>query len=106
MQVEHKQSSPYPEVIKDGSALTIEGVQYDLASMQQDSERIENIKDKSGRFLANIILPPKTYKEVDTGETDGDGNPVYELQAQPLDMARVRLVLWKKYIEPETQEVI
>lgn len=105
MQTQYKQSPPYPEVSLNGSVLTIDGQDYDLASLQQDAENIINIRDR-GRFLANIVIPPKSYSEVDTGETDEDGNAIYEKQAEPLNIARVRLVVWQKYIEPETQEVI
>lgn len=105
MQMQYKQAPPYPDVDRSGTTLTIDGQSFDLAAMQQDSERIENIRDERGRFLANIIIPPRSYEEVDTGETDEDGMAIYELQAQPLNVARVRLVLWQKRPEQETEEV-
>ena len=105
MQMQYKQAPPYPDVGLSGTTLTIDGQSFDLAAMQQDSERIENIRDGRGRFLANMIIPPKVYEEVDTGEADEDGRPIYEIQAQPLNVARVRLVLWQKRPEQQSEEV-
>ena len=106
MRVEYKQAPPYPEVSTSGVTLYIDDQAFDLATMQQNSERIENVRDHRGRFLANIIIPPKVYEEVDTGETDKEGNAIYELQAQPLNMEQVRLVLWQKRPKKQTEEEV
>ncbi len=44
--------------------------------------------------VANIVLPAKQYEYVDTGEVDGEGNPIYETNELPLDMGQVVLRLW------------
>lgn len=106
MRTKYKQAPPYPEASLSGTVLTIEDQEYDLAEMQQDSERIENIRDYRGRFLANIIIPPMVYEEVDTGETDEEGNAVYEQQPQPLNVEKVRLVLWQKRPKKQTEEEV
>lgn len=105
MEIEYKQSPPYPDVSLNGNILTVGGQTFDLAGGQQDSEVIINVMDGQ-RFLANIILPPKTYQEIETGETDADGLPVIQLQEQSLDLGKVRLVLWKKRIEPQYEEEV
>lgn len=45
-------------------------------------------------FVANIILPPKEYQEVDTGVKDSDGNEIYNRVTSPLNMDKVTLILW------------
>lgn len=103
MRLEFKQAPPHPEYHLDGTKLVLDGQEYKLDELQQDSEKIINLKDGE-RFLANIILPPREYEEVDTGEVDEEGNAVINRQAKPLNIARVRLVLWQKHVEPENTE--
>jgi hypothetical protein len=105
MEIEYKQSPPHPDVSLAGNSLTVDGQTYNLKDEQQESEVIINVMDEQ-RFLANIILPPKTYKEVETGETDADGLPVTQLEEQSLDVGKVRLVIWKKHIESQYQEEV
>jgi hypothetical protein len=45
-------------------------------------------------YAASIILPPKEYTEIDTGKEDSDGHEIYNKILNPLDMEKVKLVLW------------
>lgn len=46
------------------------------------------------RYAANIIIPAKTYTQVDTGKKDNEEHEIYNKIAEPLDMEKVRLILW------------
>jgi hypothetical protein len=78
----------------------------DLAAKQADTQVIVDITRRHGQFtegiagqgssyVANIILPPKEYEEVDTGETEEDGRPKVERRVLALDTNRVVVKLWK-----------
>jgi hypothetical protein len=45
-------------------------------------------------YVANISIPQKEYKIVDTGEVDENGNPIYTRVVLPLNMDDVTLYLW------------
>lgn len=48
----------------------------------------------SGKYVAQIDIPPRAYNVVETGLEDEDGNPVVKREAIPLDMDKVTLTLW------------
>lgn len=106
MQIEYLQDAPHAELSLEGSVLIIAGLGIDLETRQADSQEIiditkrdehivEGINGQDGSYVASVILPPKEYEEVDTGEEDEHGNPVYEKTALPLDTNRVVLKLWQ-----------
>lgn len=45
-------------------------------------------------YVANIIIPPKTYSMVDTGTKDDTDNEIFERVADSLNMDEVTLILW------------
>ncbi|WP_422448177.1 AAA family ATPase [Thermoanaerobacterium sp. DL9XJH110] len=95
----------------DGTVLTLGGgaVSVDLATRQQDTETVIDICRDDGHlvegmgrwYVATIIIPPRRYHLVDTGQVDENGAPVLASEALPLDLDAVVLNLWAL---PETSE--
>ncbi len=50
-------------------------------------------------FIANIIIPPAKYEEIETSEMDDEERPIYKKIKNPLDLESVTLNLWKKEIK-------
>lgn len=55
---------------------------------------VNGVPSATGRYVAQVDIPPRAYVEVETGEIDEQGNPVMILQPVPLDMDKVTLTLW------------
>lgn len=109
-----------------GTNLTVDvpevgSLTVDLQDKQQENKRTVNISlDKSydrfaegvgAWYVANIIVPGKSYELVDTGEVDEEGEPIMKRETLPLDMSKVELHLWglpesvsEKIKEQEEQE--
>lgn len=87
-----------------GTVLTLAGgaVSVDLAARQQDTETVIDICQNDGHlvegmgrwYVATIIIPPKRYHLVDTGQVDENGAPVLVPEALPIDTDAVVLNLW------------
>ncbi|WP_027625519.1 hypothetical protein [Clostridium lundense] len=45
-------------------------------------------------YVANIVIPPKEYEMVETGQVDENENPIYNKVVQPLNMNDVTIYLW------------
>ena len=81
----------------DGGVITL-----DCRSLQTDSELRMNVFStpnglalgKGDNYVASIIIPPKRYEEVKTGEKDEQGNEILEKQEVPLDSSQIVLILW------------
>lgn len=101
MQVEFKGRPPHYDYKLSGSVLTVGSYTLDLESLRGDTENVVDIRDEAGNFVANLILPPNEYELVDTGKTDEQGNPLYEKRLKPLNLSRVRLILWSKVEVPQ-----
>jgi len=91
--IEKMNSGEYVEYSLDGAVLNVNGTAYDLESLQEDEQNIIDIKDDD-RFVANIIVPPAQYREIDSGNTDDNGEVVYERVRVALDTEAVKLNLW------------
>ena len=115
MEIEYGTSGPYIEHSLVGNVLNIGSLSIDLEARQGDSQTIIDISAKMAggsetimesccgdKYVANIFIPPKTYKEVDTGVADSGGNAIYEKVGSPFDITKVILKLWK--FEPVLQE--
>lgn len=83
----------YAEYSLDGVILKVDAMEYDLENLQQDEQNIIDIK-ADDRFIANIIIPPAQYKEIDSGDIDDNGEVVYERVKAALDTEAVKLNLW------------
>ncbi len=76
-----------------GTVLTLDSVERDLEALQENEQKIIDVKVED-RFVANIIIPPAKYKEVDSGNVDENGEAIYEKVKLPLDVEAVKLNLW------------
>lgn len=125
MQIERKGSGPWADVAVDGVLVTIsigsESRQFDCAALQQDMQltvdlvmgldgRLCETAANGGEYVANLIIPPKRYADVDLPmplneeplPDDVDPQsitpaPVVETVPVPLEdeeMEAVRLILW------------
>ena len=104
MHIEYKGKPPYWEYELSGTVLTIGEHKLDLETLRADTEVVIDLKDDAGNFMANVIIPPNEYELIDTGETDEQGTPVYEQKLKPLNLDKVRLILWTKIETPETTD--
>lgn len=55
---------------------------------------VNGVPGESGRYVAQIDIPPRKYTEEETGQMDEQGHPLIQLQPVPLDMDTVTLTLW------------
>ena len=125
MQIERKGSGPWADVVVDGVLVTIslgdESRKFDCAALQEDMQlTIDLVKGLDGRlcetaanggeYVANLIIPPKRYTDVDVPrpineeplpeDIDPQSStplPVVETVPLPLEaeeMEAVRLILW------------
>lgn len=94
---------PHTDVAVDQALVTIGGTQYDTEARQGESEQIIDLRSDDtgaiseggdGHQVASIRIPPYRTEEVDTGETDEDGNPVIERQRLPINPDQVVITLW------------
>ena len=92
-----------------GTELTVDvphvgAVTVDLQARQGDSRRTLDFSlDKDYArvvegvgpwYVATVVVPAAEKQPVETGQMDGEGNPVIEEVAIPLDMSQVELHLW------------
>jgi len=96
MKIEYMGDPPYHGFSIDGAKITINGETYDLDALRKDSEVDINIYDDSKNFVANIVIPPNEYTYKDTGKKDESGNAVYEKILNPLNLDKVKLIVWHK----------
>jgi hypothetical protein len=104
MIVREVNEGPKIDYALDGTVLTLGGgaVSIDLAARQQDTETVIDICRDDGHlvegvgrwYVATIIIPPRRYHLVDTGQVDENGAPVLAREALPLDTNSVVLNLW------------
>lgn len=95
-------AGPHPDISKSGAVLEIGGVTIDCSDHQGDSAEIIDLRYQDGavtvggdgRQVASVHIPPRQYREVDTGEVDEDDNPVIEREAVPFDPNTVLVTLW------------
>lgn len=80
-----------------------ETISVNLAKYQKDQENIIDVcldadmqlTTGLGKwYVANIIIPPRTYSMIDTGTKDDNENEIFDRVADPLDMDDVTLILW------------
>lgn len=103
MRMQIRGAGPHPDVSVSGATITIGDVTIDAAARQDESAVDVALRQEgsgsvteggSGHQIAAIQIPPTRYEEVDTGETDDDGEPVIERQAVALDPDEVLVTLW------------
>lgn len=79
----------------EGSVLQIGERVMDIDALQKEEQVIIDILE-DGRFVANIIIPPSVYEEIQ--EPAVEGEPSIPLVKVPVDMDAVKLILWDKPI--------
>lgn len=84
----------FPSYSLNGAILEINEKNYDLVSLQADEQSIIDVI-KDDRFVANIIIPPAKYEEIESDEEDEEGNKIVKRIKKPLDVESVTLNLWK-----------
>jgi len=89
---EYRGVGPYYDVTVSSQMLTIDGADYNLDELQNESQRIIDIVDND-MFVANIIIPPAIYETVVVDDEEG-------VERRPVEMDRVAVILWTK--EEET----
>jgi hypothetical protein len=94
MQIEKFGAGPWAEAVEDGEIVSVAGVEYDMNDLRQDTEKIVEIGDGGGNFLAHIVIPPNTKTTIYEGIVDEDGNEVPSVVDMPVKMDRVKVVLW------------
>ncbi len=103
-----------------GTVLTVEDVTIDLQQRQGNTEKVidicldnqlQTMREGLGAwYVATIVIPPKQTEIYDTGETDEEGDAIYDERVLSLDMNKVELRLWglpEEYgkTKPEGDEV-
>lgn len=89
----------------NGSVLAMGNLVIDLAERQGDAQvsmditrdgntLIEGLGGRGG-YVACVVLPPKEYDTIETGEVDAMGNRITNRIALPLDTEKVILSLWR-----------
>lgn len=103
-QIKLKQpQQPVAEFSVSGSTVVVAGVEIDCAERQGDSTTLVEVRRNngvaqeggSGAYLAHIEIPPKAYREEDSGETSTDGEEGGTVKvAEPLDPDSIVITLW------------
>ncbi len=114
MIIEYLQAGPYVEHFLEGRVLQVGDISIDLAERQDDSQvviditrngngLVEGVSGKDG-YVANILLPPREYEEIETDVLDMNGNNTIERRALPLSTGKACIKLWQfKPIEPSSE---
>jgi hypothetical protein len=101
VKIEYKGNPPYHEFFIEQNVVTVKGERYDLDEIRKNTEIQIDIYDEDKNFVANIIIPPNEHEMVDTGKTDENGTQIYEKVVKPLNIEKVRLVVWQKHEKPK-----
>ncbi|MFH0710128.1 MAG: hypothetical protein V2A75_07980 [Pseudomonadota bacterium] len=85
----------FEDYLLEGSVLKIGKQIMDIDELQKEEQVIIDIIE-DGRFVANIIIPPAVYEEIQEPTVEGEPSipPVKVL----IDMDAVKLILWDKPI--------
>jgi len=108
MKITNMNSGNYIPFAINGSTVVVgtnPGITVDMAASQTDAwVTIDLSHDASGnlikgvgtKYVANVIIPPKSYKLVDTPYTgpDGTATTIKVKQALPLNVSACTLQLW------------
>ncbi len=85
----------FEEYSVNGSTLSIGDRVMEIDDLQKEEQVIIDILE-DGRFVANIIIPPSVYEEIQ--EPAAEGEPSIPPVKVPVDMDAVKLILWDKPI--------
>jgi hypothetical protein len=112
-EVSRGQKAPYSV---SGTELTVGTVKIDLQQRQRSVQNVidicldnqlQTMREGLGAwYVATIVIPPRKWKMVSTGEADEEGNEVMVEEELPLDMSSVQLRLWGLPQEYDADAVI
>lgn len=104
MKIEEKNEGKKINYSVNGTTIVFdETISVNLARYQKDQENVIDVCLDSDMqlttglgkwYVANIVIPPRTYKMVDTGTKDEKDNEIFNRVADPLNMDDVTLILW------------
>lgn len=104
MKIEEKNEGKKINYTVSGSTIVFDDtISVNAAKYQKNTENIIDVCIDDDMQLttglgkwygANIIIPPKKYNYVDSGEKDENGNTKYIRVAEALNMDDVTLILW------------
>lgn len=97
-------AGPKASYSASGTNLTVGTVTVDLQARQSDEQKVlyicldnqlKTMAEGIGAwYVAIVVIPPKQYDLVDSGQQDANGNSVMTRVDRSLDMANVELRLW------------
>lgn len=114
MQIQAMTQGDHAPVALEGDTLTIGDFAIDIPGRQGDvGKSISLSLSESGSivegagagwYVANVMLPPARFVEVETGENDPEtGEPVTTLERAPVDYHLIRINLWALPAAPTTE---
>lgn len=101
--VEQNEGKKINYVVNDTTIIFDDALSLNIAKYQKDEENTIDIcldndmQLKMGLgmyYVANIVIPPRTYKTVDTNTKNDKENEIYQKTANLLNIDDVTLVLW------------
>lgn len=105
IEIRRQTNGEYLPVTMGTKYLKVGGFQIDVAARQQDQETTIDLSldherqvvegKGAGWYVANVTLPPASYLEVETGETDPDtGSAIMTMEKQPVNLDLVIVNVW------------
>lgn len=103
MQVQQVAPGAVSDYALNGTVLSVAGVDIDLATRQADTTVTVDLsvdangvaaEGLTGGYVASVVIPPRRYQLVDSGELGMDDQPLLRREVVPLDSAVVTLFLW------------
>lgn len=82
------------------STFYYQGQEVFLESLRADAEVVVSLY-RGRSFFLNVIIPPNEYRLIDSGETDEHGEPALTKELQPINMDKLRVVVWPQKELPE-----
>ncbi len=104
MQTDRLGQGPWAEMSALGHVITLDGEEYDLDALCQDSEEMLEFADGRGNCVAHIVIPPRETETVSDGEVDEEGMEIVNEVPLPVNMDRVKVVLWTKVQDVDSDD--
>ncbi len=92
-----QENGNFEEYSIDGTILRLGDKEMDIDALQKEGQEIIDIME-DGRFVANVIIPPAKYEEVEVAESTVEGELSTQAVRISVDMNTVKLILWDRPI--------
>ena len=111
IEIRHQTQGKHPKVGTDGNLLEIGGHQIDLGDRQrQQAVTLDLSLDHDGQiveggegwYVANVTIPPAHFQEVEGEPDPTTGEPLLQLEQQPVNLDLVVVNLWALPAQPST----